>query len=549
MIASAQPHGQGAISGSVIEASSGDPVRKAVVTVTWQGTPRSWATTRTDGSGQFKFEGLPPGKYDLRASKLGLGTATYGSDRLRELGDFITLGDGETVQGLKLRFIRSGSIAGRVIDPDGDPIAGVNVTLLRPGRNRGERVLSNYRGASTNDLGDYRITGVDPGSYYLSSHPNVRRGGRVVTMMRTGGQAVPDRPTEILVGQYYPGARDAKDAALVTVHDGESLTGLDFHLFTEPTIQVHGRVTGVPDPGPPPNPDRPVMGRMNSDSMIQVSFAPAEEGQQQQWNNSVIAQPPEYRFEFSDAPSGRYRIEAIARGKDKTYSASQLLDLHQGTGDITLALVPAVELKGRLQIEGQITEPVSRFSITLTGVGRETLSGHVGADGRFTIPDVRQGEWAFNIDPVPLKIFLKDVHLGDQDVRFKSLWIEPGSNVPLNIVISTRTATIEGEIDGAGSDSKRAGILLAPFGKNHTLTRFYYSAVAHDDGKFKMEGIAPGTYKIFALEKITTANYRTPEAADQLAALGEDIEIAEGVALQLHPKLIPAEKAREALGQ
>jgi hypothetical protein len=70
-IALAQTPGTAVISGSVVEASNNDPVRKAIVTLTWQGTPRSWATSRTDSSGQFKFEGLPPGKYDLRATKPG----------------------------------------------------------------------------------------------------------------------------------------------------------------------------------------------------------------------------------------------------------------------------------------------------------------------------------------------------------------------------------------------------------------------------------------------------------------------------------------------
>lgn len=59
----------GVISGTVSDAESGGATRKAGVTLTLEGTPRRWTTTRIDGSGRFQFEGLPAGKYDLRAAK------------------------------------------------------------------------------------------------------------------------------------------------------------------------------------------------------------------------------------------------------------------------------------------------------------------------------------------------------------------------------------------------------------------------------------------------------------------------------------------------
>src|SRR5580704_11379583 len=86
-VALAQPLGKGTISGTVTDQETGDPVRKAIVTLTLQGTPRRWATARTDGSGRFQFDALPAGKYDLRATKASEGTAIYGANHLRELGD------------------------------------------------------------------------------------------------------------------------------------------------------------------------------------------------------------------------------------------------------------------------------------------------------------------------------------------------------------------------------------------------------------------------------------------------------------------------------
>jgi len=125
--------------------------------------------------------------------------------------------------------------------------------------------------------------------------------------------------------------------------------------------------------------------------------------------------------------------------------------------------------------------------------------------------------------------------------------VKPGSEDAVSIVISMNTAQIHGEVDAGVGDSKRAGILLAPTGQYSTLTRFFYDVAADDSGKFELKDIAPGKYKIFALEKLSPGEFKTPEAVRQLDPLGEEIELAEGANLEVHPKLVLVERAREAL--
>src|SRR5258708_5167357 len=302
-VAWCQPLGRGTISGSVVEGENNNPIRKAVVTLTLQGTPRRWATARTDGSGRFQFEGLPAGKYDLRAAKANEGAAIYGADSVRELSDLITLSDGQTRNGIILRFFRRGSISGHVYDSDGEPVLGMNVSLLRPGRDLGAPVLFNFRDAQTDDRGEYRIGNLDPGKYYLRANPGPQR-----------GTPTPGRQT-MLVEQYFGGARDSQDASPIYLRGAESLAGLDFHLIPEAAVDIRGRVLGVPnrsDPTPaaPPRAGAPgMMGGGVRGAGVLVSIRSVHDWQQRGFSN-FIAQAPEYRFQMADLPSGRYRIEA-----------------------------------------------------------------------------------------------------------------------------------------------------------------------------------------------------------------------------------------------
>jgi hypothetical protein len=534
-VAFGQLRGTGVVSGRVIEASNGDPVRKAIVTLTLQGAPPTWATARTDGSGRFRFDGLPTGKYGLRAAANGAGAAIYGANAAREVGEIISLGAGETREGLTLRFIHTGTIAGRVLNGDGDPLPGIAVSLLRVSRNLGERVLVNYRNSATDDRGEYRIPNLEPGQYYLRANPQNGRGGL----------------SGLFAAQYYGGARESKDATVVNLRSGENLPGLDFRMHAEPGYRIHGRVTGVPDFGPPPKPPEGVA-RMNGGqaNQVEVSVTPAGEGALPNSFGTSLFNPPDYSFDFGELIGGMYRIEARARTGGKTWAASQLIDSRQTANEMVLALAPAADIRGTLGIEGQTGQAPANVRVTVvrTGSRGENISAAPDAGGRFTLEQVPPGEFAVNVNPLPPGAFLKTASFGGKDVRFTRLSVEAGADPPpLNIVISMRSAKLEGRVEAGSGDSRRAGIVLAPTGALHTLLRFYYGAVTDDEGKFHLENLAPGKYKIFALEKMAPPDFRNPEAADQLDMLGEEIELMEGGTLEAHPKLIPVERAREAL--
>src|SRR5437879_1262335 len=90
-----------------------------------------------------------------------------------------------------------GSSAGPVIDPGGDPVQAANVQLMRAGRNLGERILVNFRGAITNDRGEYHMLNIEAGQYYLHVAVNG-------VNQELGG-------SRMLGAQYFGGAAEWKD--------------------------------------------------------------------------------------------------------------------------------------------------------------------------------------------------------------------------------------------------------------------------------------------------------------------------------------------------
>jgi hypothetical protein len=535
-IALGQEAGHAVISGTVVEASTGEPIRKAIVTLTLQGAPRRWATARTDSSGQFTFTGLPAGKYDLGATMQGV-AAAWGSDLIlltqggyvapQAYGRFygttgggkspevISIEEGEIRGGLKLLFIRSGSITGHVFEPDGHPAANVMVTVLS-----GKQAQVNLRRDITDDSGEYQFIGLDPGDYYLLATPQ-NQGAR----SQSGNG--------LLTPQYYGGSREWKDSTVLHVRGGENLTGTDFHLRAEQPHTIHGHLTGVP-----------VLPPEHEEVLVRLG------------GQVYLAHAPDYSFDFSNLDfsnplGGVYRVETRVEAGGQVWSASQPVDTRTAGDEVILPLAPPIDIKGQLRIEGQTERAKSDFEMRLVNNNSNDapIAARPGADGDFNLKQATAGEWVLNVDKLPADAFLKSASLGDQDVRFKAFTIGPGSTGPLNIVISTRTAQLAGEVEAGSGDPRRAGIVLAPIGPFHDLDRFYTVAVSDDSGKFQFAHVAPGKYRIFALENMAPQPFRNPDAADQLGDLGTEIELTEGAELTVHPKLIPAQRAREALNR
>jgi len=195
----------GTITGSITDAEDGSAVVGATVT---DGT----RTTTTDASGRYTIASVPPGTYQVTASKAG-----YHSSSLS-----VTVSEGNTaVANLPLvRIIIPGTITGIVTDAeDGSPIVGAVVT-------------DGTRTGLTNAAGQYTMNDVPPGSYEVTASKSGYESSFVTVTVLEGFTAIADLSlTRIIVPGTITGsitdAEDGSPIAGATVTDGTRTTTTD----------------------------------------------------------------------------------------------------------------------------------------------------------------------------------------------------------------------------------------------------------------------------------------------------------------------------------
>src|SRR5688572_23670611 len=165
----ALPAGTASVSGTVVVAGTGQPARRARVTLnaTEGGGSR---TAMTDEEGRYAFNELAAGRYTISVSKTGHVGVTYGQTRPGRPGTPIQLTDGQKFAA-NLQLPRGSVITGTVVDEYGEATAGTQVRVMRYVMQGGRRTLQQAGNGSTDDRGIYRVYGLQPGDYIVAALP------------------------------------------------------------------------------------------------------------------------------------------------------------------------------------------------------------------------------------------------------------------------------------------------------------------------------------------------------------------------------------------
>ena len=525
--------GSGVVAGAVLDRTSGSPLWRALVTLSTDEENPFDAQAITDGAGRFTFAGVPAGRYRLYAECQGYLQAWYGAETANHPAGIITLHENETRDDLVLRLEALGAVSGVVADADGDPLPSVDVSLWMQSYWRGKPRFFERASAVADDRGAYRISGVVSGRYIVMANGV----GHQVFRMQPEAVAGEQPPAQARFGvQFYPGTDRMSAASVIAVEPGREVRGMDFRMSPNPTSTLRGTVL-------PPL-------ELPDDTRIDVAIVQQDLPDENQARFAFSVPGPNYSFEQYGVVPGEYMLMTHLSLGEREYRGVQRVEISGGADrEVALKLEPGIDLAGSLRIEGDASARQREYRVELSpgesiSPNEPRPAASVRADGTFVIKSVTPGVWDIGVQPIPPGGYIKSMRLGNQDVLTEDMIIGTRTAAPLRIVVSTRGGVLEGRVKRS-EEAARAVVLLAPAGKFSHVLSFHSQGVTDETGHFKMDGLTPGSYKLYAFEGMEYGAWQDPEFLKAFESYGEQVEIVEGTNSPKEVQLIPGWRRRQ----
>jgi hypothetical protein len=550
------------ITGHVVTADSGKPVKRAQVRVS--GTGRGGRSTITDDQGVYTVTALSAGSYTITASKNGFVDAIFGQRRPLQPGTPVQLADNQQAGSVDLRLIRGGVITGHVLDEDGEPLMRAVVTIQRYQYLQGNRQLTPAGGDQTDDRGVYRVFGLPAGDYYVSvsvaglgqflgrglqqlaagiggfGGPG-GRGGR-------GGAfgAVDETEASGYAPTYYPGVVSATEAGKVMVGPGQEVGGIDFQVQLVPFATVGGIVGGAENNGG-----------------ITVTLAPQDTNARGPLGGTVMSgrTAADGSFSIPNVPPGHYLAIARSSGRqnDQRIGVTPVAVNGQNIGGLPISLQAEITMSGNITVESSGTPAPTDYSgfrvdapevtpLPFVGGGpggggpggRGGANGRAAANGTFSVSNLVPGKHYVRITGQGLtqgmttgtQWNLKAVLNGGTDVTDSGIELKPGENADnVTIVLTDRSTSLSGTVRDASRTPVPALTVIAfPSDQQYwrAQSRWIQAARTDQNGTYRLRGLPAGDYLLYVTDNVEQGEWFDPSFLEQIRNASTRVSLNEG---------------------
>lgn len=516
------------IQGKVLQEPDGQPIRKANVQLNGQKGPASSEySASTDAEGKFEIDDVQPGHYVVVVERPGFVQSGTGS---RQTSIAVLPGSGKNE--LSLHMQPAAVLSGKIVDLDGDPMRDVSVTATRAGSKRARWNSHDFGNGATNDLGEFRISGLRAGRYKIAASPP--EGTRLPIQSDTNNK----KDQSIYLTTHYPGVLDEDQAAVVEIHPGAE-TRVNFGLLTGRAYHVSGSITGITSKGNMAQIILQAKGRGGS------QMIPAELGE-------------DGKFEFTGVLPGSYVARLIVITLESGRPAMQMSPLGQpievsnaNVEGLRLQPEPVGLVRGKFRLDTDQKFDWTQLTVRLVpleergteiewegAMGLPTISS-VNSDGTFELKNVPGSTYQLVVGAKSdtLRDYITEsINLEGRDVADSGIPVHPDTY--LDVVISAKGASISGTVvDGNGQPVANATVVDVPATEHRMRLDLFQQDTTDENGHFSLRGLNHGKYTVLALEELQD-DFRQPEFLKSYETRGQVVELDKGTRKNVVLKLI-----------
>ena len=512
------PQNPCSLEGVVVKSTTGEGLRKIDVYLTSLEGEHQTLSAVTDASGRFIFTGLQPGRYALAAGGNGYPQQGFGSKRGRPAGKFLTLAPGSSEKDLEFRLTPPGVITGTVSDEDGSRVVGAQVQALRVIHSGARQQALPIGSAQTDDLGQYRIHGLEPGHYLIAASYQ-----RQIMGAATNNDAY--LPT------FYPGTADFGQATPIQVSPGDEVPGIDLNLEFVHTVAVRGRVVSEA----PVKDFRGTWVNLLRRDSLTMALAGAV--------NGGAAADGEGNFEIRGVPPGSYLLFAAVNNGTHSYAGRTFAEV--GSADlegVTVAVGPGVTIHGQVRLAGGAELDLSRLGVSLQAADNFGGGGaaRVAADGTFALGNISDGTYRVNANGFPEEFYLQSATYGGVEALAGGMTVtHDDASSSLELVLSSDGGRVDGIALKDHQPVANAMVVLVPDPPNRGRNDLYSAKSTDALGRFSLLGLPPGDFKLFAWEQRDGVSFADPDFIADYEDLGTRVHITakdqQSVPLQVIP--------------
>jgi hypothetical protein len=393
---------------------------------------------------------------------------------------------------------------------------------------RGRRRLVEVSGGATqdtDDLGRFRIAGLQPGEYVVGAFV-----GRV--------DPLPMADVPGYAQTYFPGTLNPSEAEAITVGLARDVVDVAFPLTRVKTASVGGlalQSSGVPFQGV-------------------VLLNPSER------SGAMTTTPLEARtaadgaFVFPNLPPGEYVIQAYTGSRspsDEGEFGAQFVTVNGADrAGLILHMSSGSTIAGRIRFEDSDPPKPGDIQLTASHVDLD-LAPLNGAPARASFHD----DWTFEMSGVsgprrlrlvemPAGYTLKGIYVDGVDVT-DTPQLFSRTTRGVDVVLMTRPTEVSGVVtDRAGVSVTRCGVTIFSTDRErwYADSRFLMHTACGRGGTFAIRNLPPGEYWLAAVAGADNADrgdgWQAPELLEAAARVAMRIALSEGQQLSIRPTAV-----------